>query len=334
MRKLFYAVVALSLFATSCAKDEAAAPEATAKTKTVTFSVKAPEMKTRATTFTAGNGAQANKLYYAFYDESGLVTGISQTGGVAFDGDEEISVSFVEGKAYTGIFWAQNDASGYTVSFATALADAKVAMNYGTEVANSENYDGFWAGVNNIQDTTADILLWRPFAQLNIGVTTADIAKAVAAGVDVASVKTVVTDVPTTLNLADCSFGDVKAEVTFDWVAKGAATIDLGEDPNEKEYTIYSTNYVLVGYNKVGDSSPEEKSLTTVTFKISEEAANAAESAGNNLTREYSAVPVQANYRTFIVGDILTGDSSADTHTWTVKIAPGFYGDKQVEGNN
>jgi hypothetical protein len=56
---------------------------------------------------------------------------------------------------------------------------------------------------------------------------------------------------------------------------------------------------------------------------LSEEAAASAEGVAHNLDRDFgNAVPVQANHRTFIVGDILTG--SAATHTYVVKIAPDF----------
>lgn len=325
MKRLFFAVVALSMLATSCAKDEAAAPEATAKT--VTFSVKAPELKTRA--FTApGNGANATTLHYAIYDEQGLVTGLSDTDGEEFNSSKKFEISLVEGKAYKAIFWAQNANSGYTVSMDT-FESANVAMNYGTEVGNSEHYDAFWAVVTDLVNHTGDVEMKRPFAQLNIGVTTADIAKGTTAGVTVQSVKTTVEDVPTVFNLDDGTVGNVTATVTFDWVIAGATTIDLGTPT--VNYTIFSTNYILVGNPFANDLTTTEKALTSVKFDMSEAPVTADEgevttaaTATNNITRKFgNAVPVQANYRTFIVGDIITGGAD-NVKTWTVKIAPDF----------
>lgn len=319
MKRLFFAVVALSMIATSCAKDEAAAPEATGKTKTVTFTVKAPELKTRNFTSAPGNGANATTLHYAIYDEQGLVTGLSDTDGEEFNNSKKFEISLVEGKAYKAIFWAQNANSGYTVSMNT-FGDANVAMNYGTEVGNSEYYDAFWAVVTDLVNHTGDVEMKRPFAQVNIGVTTADIAKGTTAGVTVQSVKTTVEDVPTVFNLDDGTVGNETATVTFDWVNAGATTIDLGTPA--VNYTIFSTNYILVGNPFADDLTTTEKTLTSVKFDMSEETA--ADAASNVVPRNFgNAVPVQANYRTFIVGDIITGGAD-NVKTWTVKIAPDF----------
>lgn len=317
MRKLFYAVVALSLFATSCAKDEAAAPEATAKTKTVTFSVKAPEMQTRAT----GDGASATTLYYAFYDESGLLTTLPNSttgeGWTPLTG-KDLAVTLVEGKTYYAIFVAVNAGAPYEVD----MTAKTMTIDYSAITCNSEANDAFYKYVGNItSDLTGDqnVELTRPFAQLNIGAPTTDITAAAAAGLTINSVKVGAT-VDNVLNLVDGTVSG-EAPIEFDWATKGAESFTH----ESTAYTILATTYVLVD----GD-----KNLSTVDFSMSEEAVADDATYADAIAREFSAVPIQRNHRTFVLGNIVTNADAA--LTYVIKVAPGFEtGDNVVdeEGN-
>lgn len=313
MKRLFFAVVALSLFATSCAKDEAAAPEATAKTKTVTFSVKAPELKTRA----AGDGTQATTLYYAFYDETGMLADLENTAptGMTWDGiaGETITVTLVDGKEYTALFWAQNAAAPYTID----MANKNVSIDYSEAVGNSEVYDAFYAHVTAFEpkDITEDqnVVLKRPFAQVNIGAPTKDIEDAVKAGLDVESVKVSVTGVGNSIDLATGVVTEEANPVVFNWSTVGATTKNFTVNSANVEYTILSTNYVLVGN--------ADKKLGNVNFYMSEEAVEDDATYANPINRDWSSVPIEVNHRTFILGDIVTNSNAL---TYIVKIAPGF----------
>lgn len=312
MKRLFFAVVALSLFATSCAKDEAAAPEATAKTKTVTFSVKAPELKTRA----AGDGTQATTLYYAFYDESGLLATLpNSTTGETWTPltGKNLEVTLVEGKTYSAIFVAVNASAPYDVD----MTAKTMTIDYSAIKCNSEANDAFYKYVGDI--TTAltgdqNVELKRPFAQLNIGAPTTDITAAEAAGLTINSVK-VGTTVPNVLNLVDGTVsGD--AAIEFGWATKGGESFTH----ESTTYTILATTYVLVNGTK---------NLLTVGFSMSE-----AADGSDPINRGFSAVPIQRNHRTFVLGNIVTNADAA--LTYVIKVAPGFEtGDNVVdeEGN-
>lgn len=324
MRKLFYAVVALSLFATSCAKDEAAAPEATAKTKTVTFSVKAPELKTRA----AGDGMTATKLYYAFYDETMAITNVTGTVTNATDATDSYAKQFtveatlVEGKSYTAIFWAQSPTAKYTVDMTNKTVTIPTTL-----AGNSEDNDAFWK-VEEINVTEsfapADIVLTRPFAQLNIGASNADIENADDAGVNVASVKLVVKQVNTVFNLADGT-STTPQDITFDWATVGSTTYG---DPASHE--ILSVNYVLVDNTYVTDDNDETvKALNDIQFYMSEAAVADDETYADAFDRTYANVPFQINHRTYVLGSVIT--STNTPYVFTVKTAPGFETGDNVE---
>ena len=310
MKKLFFAVVALAMVATSCSKDESVAPEATAKT--FTFTVKAPEMQTRA----AGDGKSATTLYYAFYDESGLLATLpnSTTGDTwtPLTG-KSLEVTLVEGKTYSAIFVAVNADAGDDAPYKVDLTAKTMTIDYSKVKCNSEANDAFYKYVGGITSAlTGDqnVELKRPFAQLNIGAPTTDITAAENAGLTINSVKVGAT-VANVLNLVDGTVSG-EAPIEFGWATKGAESFTH----ESTTYTILATTYVLVDGTK---------NLATVGFHMSE-AANGSDP----IDREFSAVPIERNHRTFVLGNIVTNADAA--LKYVIKVAPGFEtGDNVVD---
>ena len=317
MRKIFLAVAAMAMLATACTKDDSAL---VGNESLVSFSVSSPELQTRA----YGDGLEATVLHYAFYDEEEtLLNAISAIGEAGAEiqsvalvgGKATINVHLVEGRTYSAIFWA---------SAPDAIADEVYTVNWTAKTvematnltANDESYDAFYNYTINIDPAkkTHKIELTRPFAQLNIA--TKDLAKAVAAGVDVKATKVTVNAynklkfAVKTIDGVDTGVADVegeKVEFTYGW----APVIE-----NEKvmtDYDLISMNYVSVN----------TRELVNVTLRMSEAYTDGQTDAATDLVRTYTTVPVQRNYRTYIVGNLLTTPND-----FNVETKPGFDGEE------
>ena len=255
----------------------------------VTFTAQLPsEMASR----TYADGTTAKNLTYAVYDAN---TGakLIENNEIDFGQDlkAEVNLRLVNGKTYDIVFWASADNAPYTFN-----GDAKtVTVDYTELAANNENCDAFYTVKQfNVSGTLNEtVKLYRPFAQLNIGATDAEAA---ATGGFVATTTQVKTTAYNTLNLMDGTVTG-KQEVTYNF----AAVPENETFPANVSAEYLAMNYILV----------DEKELVEVEFT--------AKADGHSLTRNYSNVPVQRNYRTNIFGNILT-----EAANFNVEIEPAF----------
>ena len=294
---LLMAVAAMGLLFTACSKDEVAQP--VAEKSTVTFSVAAPELSTRA----HGDGESATALAYAVYnraDKALLFKGTATMSALK----ATVEIPFVNGMTYDVLFWAAAPApeSPYTVDW-----DAKTVgyTNAAALVGNSEKYDAFYYFLTGDElpeitgPVTKTVELKRPFAQLNIK--TNDAKEAKLSGVEVKNVKVVVKNGYSSFDLA-AGAGKDKNDVTFDFAAKQ-------ENANTEGVQLLAVNYLFTG---------GEKSLVDVEFTYTDVNGKVA-TAGEVM--EFASVPVQRNYRTNIVGSLLTSDGK-----FNIETKPGFEG--------
>ena len=288
MKKLLYAVAAFAVLFTSCAKDDAVAPVED-KEALVSFCVNSPAVATR-----YGEGEKATALYYAVYDANGLVEAISK-----IDEPEEIKISttvdlrLIQGRSYDVLFWAADANAPYTVDWTNKTMTVSDVLT-----ANQESYDAFfkYESLGEVSGALSKTIeLRRPFAQLNIA--TGDTTDAGKAEFVVSQTAVTVENVYKTLNFIDGTVSN-EDKVVFDWADKANGKITA----NNNEYDHIAMNYLLVG----------EKKLVNVTLGIN-----------NEVERKYSSVPVQRNYRTNIVGNILTSPAE-----FNVVILPGFEEDE------
>ena len=282
------AVAAMGLLFTACSKDEVAQP--VAEKSTVTFTVATPELSTRA----HGDGESATALAYAVYnraDKALLFQGTKTMSNLT----ATVEIPFVNGMTYDVLFWAAAPESPYTVDW-----DAKTVgyTNAAALDSNSEKYDAFYYFLTGDElpeitgPVTKTVELKRPFAQLNIK--TNDAAKAEQSGVVVEEVKVVVKKGYSSFDLVDGT-GEDQGDVTF-----GFATTETTTD-------LLAVNYLFTG---------GEKSLVDVEFTYTD-VNGKVDAAGEVM--EFASVPVQRNYRTNIVGSLLTSEG-----TFNVEIKEGF----------
>ena len=275
---LLVAVAAMGLLLTACSKNEATLPAT--KHSIATFAIATPELSTRA----QGDGKTATILKYAVYNRNDNT--------LLFKGTESLSnlsaiveIPFVNGMTYDVLFWAEAEASPYTVNW-----EEKIVRYTDVEElkSNNEAYDAFYAFVDDIPmiegDVTKKVVMKRPFAQLNI--LAKDGAKAAQSDIVINKTQVVVTGCYSGFNLAEHEGLD-KGTYTF-----GAAAIN--STPDDDGVQTLAVNYLF---------SAKEESAVDVEFTYTYEEA----SAGNkSLTLSYNDIPIQQNYRTNVIGNILT----------------------------
>ena len=324
-KKLFLGMFAAAgmLLATSCSNDELDVVQSGNEAQ-VTFSLAAEGgIATRA----ISDGTGAKKLVYAVYNANGeLIKTIANTDvngqivdNSAFDNGltENVTITLAKGQQYTVAFWAQNpNCTAYTTT------DLKnVTIDY-AGLNNDETRDAFFKAetFTVTGNTEIDVVLKRPFAQINVGVYQTDWDAAVASEIEIEKSKVTIEKAATSINLLT---GEVTGEETVEY---GFATIpaqfdtpetldvDLDKDGTKEKYVYLSMSYILANDATTGYA---KATLEDLDFTF-------APKSGNNInfSEGLNAVPVQRNWRTNIIGKILTGDV-----TFNITIDPIYDGE-------
>ncbi len=272
------------------------------------------------------DGAKVDKLVYAVYDENGILLNAaddlttpeveSQVVKVYANGllgrNEKVNCKLVKGHTYQILFWAQdNDCTAYNTDNLT-----NVVVDY-NDVNNSDLRDAF-AGYVNLTvegDQTVQVTMTRPFAQVNVGTTVADWEAAVKAGVTIATSKVEMTGVANTINLLTGQVGTAEDEIVN--VTLAAAAIPAAAETGEEVLTVKKADgttaaykYLSMSYVLAGNIAPADVTsavIPSVKYYFYEETevgegtqpAFAIESGLSN-------VPVKANWRTNIIGELFT----------------------------
>ena len=294
-KKLFLGMFAAAsmLLATSCSNDELDVVQS-GNEATVSFTLGVEGgVQTRA----ISDGQTANRLVYAVFDEEGnRITTIAKV-----DKDAEFpiteNITLAKGQTYKVAFWAQNSAtSAYVLD-----DDMNLTIDYTNSANNDEKRDAFFKTETFTVTGNAqiDVVLKRPFAQINLGVTDKDWDAAVASGIEIATSKVVIKNAFTNMDLIDGSVSG-ETEVVYDFGAtpkssNEALKVDLDEDGTAEEYHYLSMSYILVDAQK---STLQDLDFTFHPI------------SGNDIvfSEGLDNVPVQRNWRTNIIGQILTGN--------------------------
>lgn len=299
------------LLATSCSDDE---PETASSGNEVqvTFSL---GLEGQIATRAISDGSGADKLVYAVFDKDGkrisTISRVEKT-SVTFPTTETLTLA--KGQTYKVAFWAQDeDCSAYTVD-----DNMNVAVNY-TGVNNDETRDAFFKTetITVTGSTSVNVVLKRPFAQINVGVETDDWKAAVASGVTIEKSSVTIKNAATKINLVTGEVSD-PAEVTYSLAAIPTEnlSVDANGDGTKETYKWLSMSYILV--NDGSDNGAAKATLEGVKFTFNPK-------NGNDITLEdggLNSVPVQRNWRTNILGKLLTGDIA-----FNIKIDPNYEDD-------
>ncbi len=266
------------LFTASCAKEDISSSIGGGEVE-VTFTANLPELGTRAE---YGDGTQVNKLRYYVYDNKGtLLSDLSkQKGygvGIKVGTPTTVNLVLLKGMTYNIVFWAD-----YNELYDYDPETKKINVeNFASVTANDETRDAFYAYVTidpaeEKAEEKANVTLRRPFAQLN-AISTDDMTAHTNAGIELDK-STVTLDVYSTFNVATGKAEDLVKNKTLQYG-------DVLEDG------LISMNYFF--------ASKDESYTTNVTLAV--KYSNTA-----SYSREFTYVPLKQNYRTNIIGELLS----------------------------
>ncbi len=258
------------------------------------------------------DGTGADQLMWAIFSETGeLILPKSVKNNVTdllSANGHSMYVTLAKGKTYKAVFWAQNsNCNAYTVS-----DDMTVSINY-EGINNDETRDAFFVSSDPFTvdaSTSVSVVLKRPFAQVNVGAFPWDFEYAEQSGMTVALSGANIAGVPNTLDLFDGSVeGEVDINYTFGAIPQEDLYVDVDEDGEKETYEYISMSYILAS---------TESSVHSMSFTFTDMSQSATAVFENGL----GSVPVKRNWRTNIVGQILTGEM-----TFNIKIDPTYEGE-------
>ena len=278
--KLLAAATLIALTTAACQKEKLFDSQ-TAGEETVTFTVKTDAAATKATADNDGLGAGLTRCLVAVYMKTAdpaqpykLYDTPATTGsGLNYT----FTVNLIRKQTYQIVVWADKGETVYDVNEGLTLVTRKT----GDVACNSDAYDAFYASTEFVQGTTTStaITAKRPFAQLNL--ITKDLNENFQPGA-----VSVTYSSPQSFNPFDGTVSADMTEVTYkaDSPYYNTATVTTAT-----QHTLVM-NYLFAAE---GDQTilPSVKMTAKLTVDAEIEVAN---------------VPVRRNYRTNIIGNLLT----------------------------
>lgn len=284
-------ITATILFTASCTTENLDSSIASEETVEVFFATNLADSSTRA----YDDGKHVNKLYYFVCDSDNRILndlcGTCDERGT--DGKFSFSLSLIKSMTYNIYFWAQSSKAPYSIE------NGVVSINYANNAvaANNGELDAFYGSVNITPEEhgkTQNISLTRPFAQLNALTSDGDVLLRN----DVESFENVrsTATVEGVYSQFDLINGDVvntsRQTVTFASTVIPAGR--EGEVTSNDNYTHLSMNYLFV----------PERCVANVQFTFTATRTNNA--IIEVTTPNYNDVPLKPNYKTNIIGKLLT----------------------------
>lgn len=308
--KLFktLAATAMSVLAIACAKEPVAGVAGDGETTEVSFNVEVPGE----TVVTKGisDASTTDELICQVFLNDGNYTPVPElTQKVAVDAathKAKVEFSLVKGNKYAFIFWAQ--ASGTDYYETSDLRSVK--MNVNNVKANEPKMDAFWATATQTATSTPsknNIIMYRALAQVNFGAVLPAQGRADAVTVTKSTIS--MKGVPDTFH-PFLGGKSTACEGSVDITFVENATIDENLTVASVDYSYLATAYVFA------PKSDQKLTDAKATFTMS---------TGKTTSISVPNVPIQGNYRTNILGDLLTVGA-----TFNVKIDSGFKGDDRI----
>ena len=288
MKKLIYLLLAMPMLFTSCSNDEEMASEETVQ---VSFSTELPKrIGTRAGTTVLN----VNKVVCAVFEGGEEISALRKVITIQEGEDIVFAPRLIKGRTYDVGFWAMKD-DNYNVDDMKTITRASVAT------ATESDFDAFTESVEvEVTGSKSEtITLKRPFAQLNLGVTTEDWIAVETLGMTPQKIDIKVTGKDTFNALTGAATGEEK-ELTY--------TLGVSGEDLEAGSEIYKSIAMCYVYP---DAGQENKKITYTIYDQK-----------NDVIREnvtIQNIPLENNYRTNVVGGLLTG-----TITYTITFEKDF----------
>lgn len=306
-------LAALALVAGACAKEQVASGDG--ETVEMTFNVDVPE--TTITTKGLSDAAQVDELVFQVFltgtkdenkhYENKPVPELTQVVPVV-DKKATVKVNLVKGQKYSYAFWAQSKGTGY---YDTSDLRA-VKMNTDKVKANDPKMDAFYGfkeGNTASKSYSEGIPLYRALAQVNFGAKALDRSDALQATASSVTLSKVPDIFHPFWKTSETSEG--KGEITYaNNVVVSDEKLAIGDKTNKTEYDYLATVYVLA------DKADPMLIDASATITLSN---------GRTTKIAVPNAPIQVNYRTNILGDLLNVDG-----VWNVTVDEEFKGGDKI----
>ena len=312
MKKLFtyLAVAMLGMAAAACQKEVGVAE---AGKGNVVFTIETPGVSTKA----IGDGENVDIVYYEIYKaENGhknsvnggqpLIKGSTKVVGK----HAELTLNLLQDQQYVALFWA--NVHGYGEQYYDVTDLRKVQVKYVTSEAknapaNDEERAAFCqchkfstqkSGVNNQR-----VELKRPFAQINLGTTKESLNLDYLITLQKSNM--VIAGAASEFNVYTMTAAADVAHVEYAFNAVPDQYLTVGD----REYAYAGMNYILV---------PSNQSTVKLTYDIMTDVGT--------VNRTVIDVPVQMNFRTNLLGNLLTQETRI-----VIVVDNDFLGDRNVD---
>lgn len=308
-----FAIAAMAVLAGACAKEQVGSADG--ETVEMTFNVDVPE--TTITTKGLSDAAQVDELVFQVFltgtkdknkhYENKPVPELTQVVPVV-DKKATVRVNLVKGQKYSYAFWAQSKGTGY---YDTSDLRA-VKMNTDKVKANDPEMDAFYGfreGETASKSYSERIPLYRALAQVNFGAKALDRSDALQATASSVTLSKVPDIFHPFWKTSETSKG--KGEITY---ASNAVVSDeklaIGDKTNKTEYDYLATVYVLA------DKADPMLIDASATITLSN---------GRTTKIAVPNAPIQVNYRTNILGDLLNVEG-----VWNITVDEEFKGGDKI----
>ncbi len=302
MKKFLMILSAAVLLFTGCAKENSEFG-GEGDLVNVTISANVKSTPTRAAVDNDGQGVNANHWIMEVYDKQENLydrqelkgqTGLTKT----------FKVTLVKNQTYKFVFWADKEGSYET----SKLTDIKAVSESDSRSAGNDALDAFFCmkEYKSTKNESVTAVLKRPFGQLNI--VTLD-TKTVYD--EIGNVTEYGKFIPKNLKVTAKVYNGFNALAGILSSQKTMALTELecyGKSPysymEHKDLTTLFMDYIFVG---------AEQEVCDILFEF--------ESNGEKIEYTFASVPMKRNYRTNIMGKLLSNDAE-----WTVSIDPEWDG--------
>ena len=297
MKKLLFsaAAMALAFFAASCQQENL---EPVAGANTVTYTVQVSDAITKAI---GDDVSSVNELVYEVYrtKEDGVMEFTEGVDNFLYHNTAEINggvatieLELINGQNFTVLFWAHKAGNG--VYDADDLTNVTITS---PDAANNVDAQAF-VGRDFIRketgsDANGHVTLKRAVSQLNIG-TTAQSLKAFEDLVVLNKSSVSVSGLSTSYNIATLQAGQPALDEAGNFAVYQYTESDVIKTDSLR---VNDVNYAYVAMNYVGFAA-DNGSTVTVSYKI-----NTSE---GDIENTIDNVPVKPNYRTNIIGNLIT----------------------------
>lgn len=291
MKTYFHTLLtaATLLTAVSCSPIDELFSGESGEAEKVSFTISAGQIQSRS----AGDGNTVNQVHYEVWDKATgnlLISSVSGRNGgepvKIIDKRATVSIRLVKGVEYDIAFWAHNEqGTGYIIEEGLENIRLKDGVK-----ANKETYDAFFHVLTDykVSDVEEDVILRRPFGQLNVGTSTEDWLKAEDLGVEISRSTISVTQVANVFNArtGNITRKDGVTQLIFEL-----------EDVLKETFDVEGNTYHYLGMNYF--LADTEKTLHDLTISLYD-----GDKSINTL--RVTNMPIQRNRRTNIIGDLLT----------------------------